>query len=218
MMLGLGIAATVGTVTVFDIDSNYSPLQAIPITFCDTFPVINGPVKEPKTGILFPELCNGMHLVGCGVRVKFGLVKVYAVGTYMDPIAMSAVKTQGSKAIAKALVDPMYPRSIRIVMNRGLSIDKYNNAIVEALRPRMNGVDLECLEKFKKMNPPIDLVEGAVMEMTIRGNTMLYRNCTGGIDQIQSDVFCRALCDIYYGEDPVSLGHKKEVLVGVEKL
>merc|ERR1712183_292528 len=131
---------------------------------------------------------------------------------------MRAAKHKRSKFIVIAFLDPMYPRSTRIVMNRGLSIDKYNSAIVEALRPRMNGQDLECLEKFKKMNPPIDLVEGAVLEMTIRGNTMLYKNCTGGIDQIQSDVFCQALCDIYYGNDPVSIGHKKEVLEGVEKL
>lgn len=84
-----------------------------------------------------------MQFVGCGVRVKWGFVKVYAVGTYMDPIAMAAVKKEGDKAVEKALLDPMYPRTIRIVMNRSLSIDKYTAAIVEALEPRMNGEDLE---------------------------------------------------------------------------
>lgn len=34
------------------------------------------PSKEPATGILFPRLCNGMTLAGCGVRVKYGFVKV----------------------------------------------------------------------------------------------------------------------------------------------
>ncbi len=34
------------------------------------------PATEPKTGILFPRLCNGMTFVGCGVRVKYGFVKV----------------------------------------------------------------------------------------------------------------------------------------------
>jgi hypothetical protein len=101
-----------------------------------------GPVKEKATGILFPQLCNGLSLVGCGVRVKYGFVKVYAVGTYVDPIAMMAVKSQSREAIEKALLNPMYPRTIRIVMNRGLSIDKYTSAIVEALEPRMKGEDL----------------------------------------------------------------------------
>ena len=39
-------------------------------------PVMLSPSKEPATGILFPRLCNGMTLAGCGVRVKWGFVKV----------------------------------------------------------------------------------------------------------------------------------------------
>mmetsp|Transcript_3363 Transcript_3363/g.4493 ORF Transcript_3363/g.4493 Transcript_3363/m.4493 type:complete len:265 (+) Transcript_3363:82-876(+) len=177
-----------------------------------------GPTQEPKTGILFPSLCNGYNLVGCGVRVKYGFVKVYAVGTYMDPLAMSAVKKQGNSSIQKALLDPMYPRTIRIVMNRSLSIDKYTAAIVEALEPRMKGEDMDKLDEFKKLNPPVDLVEGAEMEMTIRGDVMLYKNSVGGVGQIRSDVFCRALLDVYYGDDAVSPGHKESVLEGIPKM
>jgi hypothetical protein len=117
------------------------------------------PVKEVATGILFPTLCNGYYLAGTGVRVKWGLIKVYAVGTYVDPLAMSAVKTD-EKAIETALLDPAYPRTIRIVMNRALSIDKYTSAIVEALKPRMNGQDLDKLEEFKALNPPVNLIQG----------------------------------------------------------
>jgi len=119
------------------------------ISHCEAPKAITGDVlnlgvtKEPSTGIVFPRLCNGLTFVGCGVRVKYGFVKVYAVGTYVDPIAMDAVKRQGPDAIKKALLDPAYPRTIRIVMNRGLSIDKYTAAIVEAIAPRMNGEDLE---------------------------------------------------------------------------
>ena len=49
-------------------------------------------------------------------------VKVYAVGTYMDTIAMMAVKKASKETIEKALLNPDYPRTIRIVMNRGLAI------------------------------------------------------------------------------------------------
>lgn len=131
---------------------------------------------------------------------------------------MSAVKTQGSTAIQTALLNPSYPRTIRIVMNRGLSIEKYTTAIIEALTPRMNGEDLDKLEEFKKLNPPVDLIEGAEMEMTVRGNTMLYKNSLGGVGQIDSEVFCRALCDTFYGKDAVSPGHRDDVVGGIEKL
>ncbi len=38
--------------------------------------VMLSPSKEPATGILFPKLCNGMTFAGCGVRVKYGFLKV----------------------------------------------------------------------------------------------------------------------------------------------
>jgi len=204
--------------------TNYHQDATITTTQCSALSKSGGdivmlaPHKERSTGIMFPGLCNGMSFTGCGVRIKYGFVKVYAVGTYMDPMAMSAVKKQGPAAIGKALLDTQYPRTIRIVMNRGLSIEKYTAAIVEAIGPRMNGEDLEKLEEFKKLNPPVDLVEGAEMEMTVRGNIMLYKNALGGVGQIDSVVFCKALCDLYYGDDPASPGHKEEVIKGVQKL
>ena len=116
----------------------------------------------------------------------FGITKVYAVGTYVDPLAMSMIKSQGEDEIKKALLDPSYPRTIRIVMNRNLSIDKYTMAIIEALEPRMNGLDDGSLVEFKKLNPPVDLVQGAEMEMTIRGDTLLYKNAVGGLGQVST--------------------------------
>lgn len=181
-------------------------------------PVMLSPSKEPATGILFPKLCNGMTFAGCGVRVKYGFVKVYAVGTYVDPLAMSMIKSQGEDEIKKALLDPSYPRTIRIVMNRNLSIDKYTMAIIEALEPRMNGLDDGSLVEFKKLNPPVDLVQGAEMEMTIRGDTLLYKNAVGGLGQIKSAAFTKAMCDVFYGNDAVSPTHLDSVVSGVKKM
>jgi hypothetical protein len=144
--------------------------------------------------------------------------KVYAVGSYFDPLAMSMIKNQGEAEIKKALLDTSYPRTIRIVMNRNLSIDKYTSAIIEALEPRMNGLDDGSLAEFKKLNPPVDLIQGAVMEMTIRGDTLLYKNAVGGLGQIKSAAFTKAMCDVFYGNDAVSPPHLDSVLSGIKKL
>lgn len=137
----------------------------------------------------------------------------------MDPLAMSSIKTQSPTDIKKALLDPTYPRTIRIVMNRNLSMEKYTAAIIEALEPRMDGQDMNSLEEFKNLNPKgLDLVQGAEMEMTIRGDTLLYKNAVGGIGQIKSLVFTKAMCDVFYGEDAVSPPHLDEVLKGVKAL
>jgi hypothetical protein len=105
--------------------------------------IVGMPTTEKATGIQFPQLCNALNLVGVGVRIKYVFVKVYAVGTYMDPVAMMAVKKSSPADIEKALLDPTYPRTIRLVMNRGLSIEKYTAAIIESLEPRMKGQDLD---------------------------------------------------------------------------
>jgi len=202
-------------------NSNYSIASS---TVCDSNRakgadvVMLGPTAEPSTGILFPRLCNGMTFVGCGVRVKWRVVKVYAVGTYVDPTAFRMTENDNDQAVSKALLDPVNPRTIRVVMNRAVSMDKYVAAIVEALKPRMNGQDLEKLEEFKKLNPPGDLAEGSVMEMTIRGDTLLYRNNAGTVGAIRSMVFTRAMCDVYYGDNAVSPAHKDDVIKGILNL
>jgi hypothetical protein len=49
------------------------------------------------------------------------------------------------------------------------------------------------LEEFKKLNPPVDLVEGAEIEMTIRGDTLLNRNAMGSVGAIHSTVFVKGI-------------------------
>jgi hypothetical protein len=74
------------------------------------------------------------------------------------------------------------------------------------------------LEEFKKLNPPVDLVQGAEIEMMIRGELLLYKNATGGVGTIRSRRFNEALCDVFYGKDAVSPTHRDDVVEGVRKL
>ena len=68
------------------------------------------------------------------------------------------------------------------------------------------------------MNPQVDLVEGAEIEMTIRGDTLLYKNAVGGVGSLKSRLFCEALCDVYYGADPVSPEHKESTIKGIRSM
>lgn len=179
----------------------------------------SGPViKEQATGIMFPGLINGMKLVGTGVRIKFVFAKVYAVGTYMDPVAMAAIKSRPKEEIEQALLNPTYPRVIRIVLYRNLTSKQFTDAVVESLEPRMHNQDMWALEEFRKFNDYNGkLVEGSQVCMTIRGDTLLYESPNGTFGQIRSEVFCKAMCDIYYGQDPVSPTHKQAVIDGIPK-
>lgn len=54
--------------------------------------------------------------------------------------------------------------------------------------------------------------------MTIRGDTLLYKNAVGGVGTIRSEAFTKAMCDTFYGKDPVSPTHKASVMDGIPKL
>jgi hypothetical protein len=136
--LSLAMFTTVGS---FVIPSSTTQLEMPPASG-DV--LLLGAIAEKSTGILFPKLCNGFTLAGTGARAKYGFFNVYAVGTYLDPLAMSFIKGQSKDAIQKALLDPMYPRTIRIVMARNLSIQTFTDALNESLKPRMNGEDLQA--------------------------------------------------------------------------
>jgi hypothetical protein len=56
------------------------------------------------------------------------------------------------------------------------------------------------------------------MEMTIRGDTLLYKNSAGGVGAINSAVFCKAMCDVFYGAETVSPTQKEEVVKGIQAL
>lgn len=61
-------------------------------------------------------------------------------------------------------------------------------------------------------------ITGAEIEMTIRGDTLLYKNAVGGVGTLRSVAFTRALCDTFYGPDSVSATHKDSVVAGIRKL
>lgn len=74
------------------------------------------------------------------------------------------------------------------------------------------------LDEFKKLNPPGNLDKDSELLMTIRGDTLLYKNAAGNVGTIHSEVFTKAMCDVYFGSDPVSPTAKKAVIDAVKKL
>jgi cytochrome bd-type quinol oxidase subunit 2 len=98
--------------------------------------MVGAPIKEKATGIMFPQLCNGMNLVG---MYFYSFRSMPLACTWIQLHWTRGIKNQSTQVLEKVLLIPIYPRMIHIIMNCALSIDKYTSAIVEALEPRMNG-------------------------------------------------------------------------------
>ena len=74
------------------------------------------------------------------------------------------------------------------------------------------------MDEFKKLNPPGNLEKDTELVMTIRGDSLLYKNASGNVGSIKSEVFTKAMCDVYFGSDPVSPKAKQATLDYVKKL
>lgn len=184
--------------------------------------------KEPETGILFQPVLESKHLFGVGVRKKYQVFNVYALGFYANPddfhFDLDQDQDQGirdnSTANVKeekqaALLDPHKHRILRIVMNRQLTMDAVISALMDALEPRMNGKDLWALDEFSKLRNYGSLQPGEEIILTIQGENIECRCSNGGTSVVHSEVFTRAVCDIYFGDDPISPAAKASVMAGI---
>ena len=181
---------------------------------------------EPKTGITFPGEVNNQPFLGAGVRYKFGVAKIYAVGVY------SSDKSE--------LLDPSTSKTIRVVMARSVGQAKFFAGLREGVEPRMKGRDLSKVDEFIELNPPGDFNAGGedrrgakrqvtrarsrallftmytspllqlaslvadVVTMALSGGTMHYTSSRGADGKIESATFVNAMADLYLGEDPVA--------------
>jgi len=202
---------------------------------------------------------SSMSLGGVGVRTYGygGFINVYAVGVYFDDqvITMMCLNDEVNikkknddlqkEVVTAALLNPTYPRTIRIVLNRALSVETFVGGIVKSVEPRLNTkkgkfwkeqvVTPETFTAFKELFPKVDLKEGDEFRFVIQDDVLLIESYNvyngsvvaedgGGVARAESSSSIRsrpiteALCDIYFGKDPISPSLKKDVMEGFQKL
>ena len=147
--------------------------------------------------------------------------------------------------IQQALCNPtILSRTIRIVTNWNIPQYLLTKGITDAIRPRLADkisieemTDLEnklyslmavatteYYESNSNSTNDGDIGVGTEAILIVRGDTMYYSNGSIhdiNIDEdsyekkIQHEEFCLALCDIYYGNDAVSVDHRDNVIDGI---
>eukprot|EP00613_Pedinella_sp_CCMP2098_P036940 CAMPEP_0171811110 /NCGR_PEP_ID=MMETSP0991-20121206/77926_1 /TAXON_ID=483369 /ORGANISM="non described non described, Strain CCMP2098" /LENGTH=139 /DNA_ID=CAMNT_0012424441 /DNA_START=235 /DNA_END=649 /DNA_ORIENTATION=- len=91
-------------------------------------------VQEAATKIKFSTSIDGeLSLIGTGCRYKWGMVKVYAVGIYIQ----GEVGSLGGAGLRKGLVESTAKKSVVMKMARGIDSQKLVDALDEAFKPRL---------------------------------------------------------------------------------
>jgi hypothetical protein len=151
---------------------------------------------------------SDLQLNGGGVRVKFGIAKVYVGALY------TAQKT----ADANAVISASTPRRMQISMLRDVAAEDLHSSFIDGLedntssaefagfKPRiqeMNAIFQSVKEVKKGDVIALDFIPGKGTQITVRGQVK---------DVIAGDDFARALLKIWLGGKPASSDLKKGLL------
>ena len=195
-------------------------------------------VREPESGVTFPLAltppgsATPHWLMGTGIRQRtIFRVKVYAFGVYVDADAARTALADFAGVTAEALgrdqrftrrlLDLDFGMALRLVMTRTVSGGDVAEAFDDALRPRMPragaGAD-DAAAALARLRGHLDVEE-------IRRDAEIVFSCGPAgrlamtVDAaerlpFESRALCRALFDVYLGEDPIERDGKRNILAG----
>lgn len=177
-----------------------------------------GAVAAEVSGVKFAETTKvagkDLQLNGLGVRYKFGVVKVYATGLYL----------QEKAATVEDVLKQEGPRRVQLQMMREVSSDEFGSAFMSGINNNSDSAQktklVTQISKFGEMFASIDgLKKGDVLDLDwIPGQgTTCYLNGKR-IGEVVPDVaFHSAIMRIWLGNKPADTQLKTKLLLGAAR-
>ena len=219
-----------------------APGAAAPAAVTETAgqPAAPDTVRERESGTLFPVAltppgeATPHWLMGTGIRQRtIFRVNVYAFGLYVDADRARAALSEFAGATAEALgwderftrrlLDLDFGMALRLVMTRTVDGGDIADAFDDALRPRMprpgRGPDGDAaVTALARLRGYLDVDEvrrGAEIVFSCGPARPLAMTVDGAQrPPIESRVLCRALFDVYLGEDPIEPDGRRNLIAG----
>ena len=199
---------------------------------------------EPRSRTPFPVLLTPPggtmphRLMGTAVRQRtIFRVKIYAFGLYVDPEGARASLTRfagasasalgGDESFYRQLLDLEFAMTLRLVMTRTVDGVDVAETFDDAIRPRIARAvtDTTDAAEFAALQTFRSYFDGGEIEASTEivfscGPAGRLKASLGGDERppIDSPALCRALFDLYLGEDSISDDGKKRVIVGFPDL
>ncbi|KAK8607274.1 hypothetical protein V6N13_053016 [Hibiscus sabdariffa] len=178
---------------------------------------------EPKTGVSFPvKLDDGKQLNCVGVRKKsmLGLgIKIYGFGMYADNEKLKALlKSKIGKApekLNKELYQLVIDSDVEMVVRLVIVFSSLTMSMVRKNFGEGLGASIKKLTGGKKndelanklmgeASDNIKLTPGSVIEISRLPGYVLETKVMGDvISKVESELLCRAIINLYLGDDPL---------------
>ena len=188
------------------------------------------PAEQTIDGIAFPGADGDLVLLGGGTRYKYGVVKVYAVGVYLEDAGatLAAFAGKSAKELTTQLASDFYAavlgtdggpnvaKSLVLKFHRSVGADAVAGALNDALKGKVKEVAAfkEALLKLLGSSVP----SGGTVTLGCAGGalTMGFGGKTSGwaFRSLKDPELCPALLDVYLGASPISGAAKDGVATG----
>ena len=176
-------------------------------------------------GLTFPGQLKGQTFVGGGTRAKYGAVKVYAVGLYIDAgraasslkpfVGLPAEKLPSN--FFKVLQTGKFDRTLLLQFHRAVAAETVAGALRDSLAGRLSAA---VLDKFRSTLlatlGDASVLKGAKIFFSCRGDSLTISTGTlsGNAQSIRDKTLCPAFIDVYLGSKPISPAAKAGVAAG----
>ncbi len=183
------------------------------------------PAEQTIDGIAFPGADGDLVLLGGGTRYKYGVVKVYAVGVYLEDAGatLAAFAGKSAKELTTQLASDFYAavlgtdggpnvaKSLVLKFHRSVGADAVAGALNDALKGKVKEVAAfkEALLKLLGSSVP----SGGTVTLGCAGSA-LTMGFDGNKSTLKDPELCPALLDVYLGASPISGAAKDGVATG----
>ena len=238
------IPSTVGIASILAPESaqaDYSPTSTTAFTPGDLIAARPTARKEENTGVVFPaDLAAHEQLCGLAARFMGGLVKVYAVGVYMDAGSAREHLTSWKGYSAKELqtAQPFWDvvcgrsslhRVLRLVVVRDVGGNHMQQGFERALYPRVaskakegrvrpSEAKAKAKEFCKMFNMVGTMKIGSDIRISVDHDAVRLVVDERELGVVHSDVLAWALMDMFIGEKGVVKGLREDVADGFERI
>jgi len=180
-------------------------------------------------GITFPSELRMMgttqKLCGGGTRLKYNVVKVYAVGLYFEPQAVTrgggadslkpfvgtpADKLTKSSGFYSAITNGKFAKTLLLQFHRSVGADAVAGAMKDSLSKK---VAAGALTKFSDaLSTALGggaVPQGGKLSFSCKADTMSISFADGAGLSVREKSLCPALFSVYYGSPPISPAAKE---------
>jgi hypothetical protein len=188
-------------------------------------------IVDPSTGLSFPSHARGLALVGTGTRIKYGFVKVYSVGLYVDG-ARAAAGARGGAAALAAVADGALGAELVIKLCRDVGAKELGAALQDSIAPRVraraarDGAEPAAdLAALAALGPALSAAAGALLpagtEVSfrwVRADDTLAVTVNGAPAAAPARVpaLCGGFFETYVGAEPLIPAARAAWIAGIE--